>query len=138
MDVSVQYSSFSGDLIRPVIVPAQPTGAAETIVPQSIQSGAAAGSAVSPAPSSEGADLGLGTGQQGTAKHATAAVAPLIGQYQRDITTDAMVYQEIDGLSKQVVLQVPDEHLLKLRNYVAELKRREDVSRHSRSIKLEV
>ncbi|MDR3375372.1 MAG: flagellar protein FlaG [Ancalomicrobiaceae bacterium] len=128
MDVSALYRSFTVSPVQPTYVAAPVADAVDTILPQSSQSVGAAGSSASNGSATEEAKTG-----QSAAGDTTSEAPPLKARFERDASSNTIVFQEIDSRSEQVILQVPDEQLLKLRNYIAEMKRREEMSRQPRS-----
>ncbi|MDR3488367.1 MAG: flagellar protein FlaG [Bradyrhizobium sp.] len=124
MDVSALYRNFTVSPVQPVSAVSPVAGAVDTILPQSSQSVGAAGSSASSGSSTDEAKSGPLTGDS-----AGSEPTSLKGRFSRDSATSTMVFQAIDSRTEQVVLQVPDEQLLKLRTFIAEMKRREVLSR---------
>ena len=128
MDVSALYRSFTVSPVQPTYVASPMADAVDTILPQSSQSVGAAGSPASNGWSTDEAKTG-----QSTPGEPTNEAPPLKGRFERDSSSNTIVFQEIDSRTEQVILQVPDEQLLRLRNYIAEMKRREAMSAHPQS-----
>jgi type II secretory pathway component GspD/PulD (secretin) len=125
MEVSSLYSNFAVTPSAPAAQASAISGSIGTILPQGSQSVApvAAGSATasttgratpSNPPQSKPTD---GSGQPAT-----------VAQFTRDSSSNALVFVEIDAQTQAVIVQIPDEQILKLRTYIAEMQRREEVA----------
>ena len=126
MEVTSLYRSFTVVAPTPRVAPAAATDAVDTILPQASRSVAP----VAPADASASGDQSTrGQGNPPPAQPAPATTDKTQVLFQRDASTETMVFMELDKNSNTVVMQYPDEQLLKLKSYLAEMARREGASR---------
>jgi type II secretory pathway component GspD/PulD (secretin) len=126
MEVSSLYSSFT--VSQPVISapPSAVANSVDTVLPQGSQS-------VAPVGAGE-ATGGTGNGASGLPQPALPdqpGQAPTIAKFTRDPSTNALVFMAIDPQTQAVVMQFPDEQLLKLKSFIAEMQRREQAAHQS-------
>ena len=129
MDVSSLYRVISVAPVTPRAVPVATADSVDTMLPQATQSVApvAPGEAVG----STGAETHGNGGQGGGAAHPGGTGEKVVSGFDRDTSTGAMVFKAVDSSSGTVIVQFPDEQLLKLRSYLAEMARREGASKQS-------
>ncbi len=128
MEVNSLYSSFT----VPVPVPTAPAsalaGAIDTVLPQGSQSVAPIAASASSG-AADGRNPSGGQPQQPPAN--APGQTPTVGQFTRDSQTNSLVFVEIDPETQAVILQFPDEQLLKLRSYVSAIQLREEAAQQS-------
>lgn len=54
-----------------------------------------------------------------------------VARFTRDPATNTLVFMEVDPRSETVIVQFPEEQVLKLKSYLAEVQRHEDAERKS-------
>jgi len=128
MEVNSLYTSFSVAPVVPTAAPSALANAVDTILPPGSQSVAPVG-----ATSSSGAtdQQQTSNGQSQGAPADPAGQTPVVAKFTRDAATNALVFMEIDAQTQAVIVQFPDEQLLKLRSYVAEMQRRDAAAQKS-------
>lgn len=70
-------------------------------------------------------------GQGGAATRQTPDQVPRVTRFTRDPTTNTLVFMEVNPRSDTVIAQFPEEQVLKLKSYLAEVQRHEDADRKS-------
>jgi hypothetical protein len=132
MDASVLYRSFSGAAIPLRPASALGDGAVDTLLPTSSQSVGAIVASDGTAQTGE-----QSPGNQGSTKgQGQPSGQPdnwITGKFERDAASNTMVYMELNSRSGEIVAEVPDASVLKVRAYIAELERRRQDENQSAS-----
>jgi hypothetical protein len=71
------------------------------------------------------------TDGQGGSAQSTQGQSGTVAQFTRDASTNTLVFMEVDPKTETVVMQFPEEQILKLKSYLAEVARHEDAERKS-------
>ena len=132
MEVSSLYRVISVPPPTPRATPAATADSVDTFLPQATQS-------VAPVARTEPTSAPLSDPPEAPKPRVGQdAAAGLSGQsngtsagFDRDSSTGTMVFKEVESGTGTVVMQFPDEQLLKLRSYLAEMTRREEASKQS-------
>jgi len=128
MEVNSLYSSFA---VTPPVSNAPASALAnsvDTLLPQGSQSVAPVASTAS-GNAADGQSTLPDQAQQGQVD--IPGQTPSVAKFTRDSATNTLVFVEINPQTQAVIVQFPDEQLLKLRSYVAEMQRREEAAQQS-------
>ncbi len=68
---------------------------------------------------------------QGGPQHQATEQTPRVTRIARDTATNTLVFMEVNPTSDTVIAQFPEEQVLKLKSYLAEVQRHEEAERKS-------
>lgn len=125
MEVNVLYRGLS---ILPVAPGVSASATADAVATELVPGS----HSVAPVGASDGtAASDDGSGQRQDPSHLHAEPPPRVTKFSRDTSTNALVFMEIDPRTQDVIVQFPDEQLLKLKSYLAEMQRHEVAAHQS-------